>query len=160
MARSRQGNSCQNGLLAPPGHGMVEIMPSFRRARRGAPVLVALAALAVTPTFDSSDPAAALASRSGQDHPENQGNQGQQDLQNPVTPSGPDQLGAPLLTQPAHPPLAVTPPAISGTPGGTTTAPKHPPAKPPASISQLTSSGIPQVALLAYHNAATDLQHS
>src|SRR5262249_6220864 len=79
--------------------------------------------------------------------------------QEPVTPSGPDQAGSPLLTQPAHPPLALTPPEITAAPGkhrGGSPAPTHP----TASVPHLTSSGIPQVALLAYHTAAADLRKS
>jgi membrane-bound lytic murein transglycosylase B len=114
-------------------------------------VLAVLAALAVTPTFDHSTSAGAVE----QSHPAGKATESAQPQADstikPVTPSGPDRPGGTVPRQPAHQPLGVpdTPPKKHG----------HQQQQQP-SISELTTGGIPRVALQAYHEAAAELAQS
>jgi membrane-bound lytic murein transglycosylase B len=131
--------------LWPAARGKVEIMLSPSRVRRGAPVLAVLAALAVTPTFDRATSAGAVE----HNHPAKKSQPTNDSAIRPVTPSAPDEPGGTVPRQPAHRPLGVpdTPPK------------KHSHQQQP-SISELTTGGIPQVALQAYHQAAAELAQS
>lgn len=126
-------------MLARTSRGNVARMQLSSRARRRAPALVALAALAVTPIFDRQATGSQAAGSSGPHHRNLESGSGHPTIR-PVA------ANVKLPKEPDHPALAGPP--ESGQPNA------QPDQK---TISQLARSGIPAVALLAYRDAANGL---